>query len=90
MEKMHAMLTEMYEDRQRQPGSSELTGVSTGKRKMRTEDVVDGDEEGETSLSLEPGAGQDRIKFKKLELWYNREYGTGCARFLETLSLGGE
>ncbi|KAL0545922.1 hypothetical protein IC582_015819 [Cucumis melo] len=68
MERMHAMLTEMYEDRQRQPGSSELTGVSTGKRKMRTEDVVDGDEEGETSLSLEPGTGQDRIKFKKLEM----------------------
>ncbi|KAA0062470.1 Ty3/gypsy retrotransposon protein [Cucumis melo var. makuwa] len=52
MERMHAMLTEMYEDRQRQPGGSELTGVSTGKRKIRTEDLVEGDEEGETSLEF--------------------------------------
>ncbi|KAA0034358.1 gypsy/ty3 element polyprotein [Cucumis melo var. makuwa] len=65
---MHAMLTEMYEDRQRQPGEFELTEVSSGKRKIRTEDLVEGGEEGKTSLSLETGAGQDRIKFKKLEM----------------------
>ncbi|KAA0060330.1 gypsy/ty3 element polyprotein [Cucumis melo var. makuwa] len=63
MERMHAMLTEMYEDRQRQPGGSKLIRVSTGKRKIQTEDLVKGDEEGETSLTLETGAGQDRIKF---------------------------
>ena len=65
MEKMHAMLTEMYAERQRQQEGSELTGVSIGKRKLRPDDITEGDEEGETSLSLETGVGQDRIKFKK-------------------------
>ena len=59
MEKMHAMLTEMYAERQRQQEGSELIGVSIGKRKLRPDDITDGDEEGETSLSLETGAGQD-------------------------------
>ena len=36
MEKMHAMLTEMCEDRQQHQGESKLTGVSTDKRKLRT------------------------------------------------------
>ncbi|TYK28431.1 gypsy/ty3 element polyprotein [Cucumis melo var. makuwa] len=41
----------------------------SGKRKVRTEEVVEEEiEEGETSLSMETGAGQDRIKFKKLEI----------------------
>ncbi|TYK01506.1 gypsy/ty3 element polyprotein [Cucumis melo var. makuwa] len=35
VEKMHTMLTAMYEDRQRQLGGSELTEISTGKRKDR-------------------------------------------------------
>ncbi|KAA0032325.1 Ty3/gypsy retrotransposon protein [Cucumis melo var. makuwa] len=65
---MHAMLTEMYEDRQRRLGESKLIGVSTRKQKIRTEDLVEGDEEGETSLSLETGAVQDRIKLRKLEM----------------------
>ncbi|TYK05776.1 ty3-gypsy retrotransposon protein [Cucumis melo var. makuwa] len=66
---MHAMLTAMYEDHQRQLGGSKLTGVSTGKRKVRTEEVVEEEaDEAETSMSIETGAGQDRIKFKKLEM----------------------
>ena len=68
MEKMHAMLTEMYEDRQRHQGGSKLTGVSIGKRKLRTDDITKGNEEGETSLSLKTGAGQDQIKILKLEM----------------------
>ena len=53
----------MYADRQRHQEGSKLTGVSTGKRKLRMEDIIEGDEEGETSLSLETGVGQDQIKF---------------------------
>ena len=68
MEKMHTMLIEMYAERQRDQEGSELTGVSTGKRKLRPDDIIEGDEEGEMSLSLETGVGQDRIKFKKLEM----------------------
>ena len=33
LEKVHAMLSAIYEDRQRQLGGSEMTGISTGKRK---------------------------------------------------------
>ncbi|KAA0051273.1 gypsy/ty3 element polyprotein [Cucumis melo var. makuwa] len=66
-ERLDASETEI-EAIKKEPGSSELTGVSTEKWKIRTEDVADGDEEGETSLSLEREAGQDRIKFKKLEM----------------------
>ncbi|KAA0057861.1 gypsy/ty3 element polyprotein [Cucumis melo var. makuwa] len=43
--------------KERQPGGSELIGVSTGKRKIRMEDLIDGDR-GETSLSLEPRQGK--------------------------------
>ncbi|KAA0057084.1 ty3-gypsy retrotransposon protein [Cucumis melo var. makuwa] len=69
LEKVHAMLSVIYEDRQRQAGGSELTGISTGKRKIRNEEVTEEEgEECETSLSVETGAGQERIKFKKLEM----------------------
>ncbi|KAA0051937.1 gypsy/ty3 element polyprotein [Cucumis melo var. makuwa] len=68
VEKMHVMLTTMYGDCQRQLGGSELTGISTGKRKVRTEVVEEDADEGETSMSIETGAGQDQIKFKKLEM----------------------
>ncbi|KAA0037088.1 ty3-gypsy retrotransposon protein [Cucumis melo var. makuwa] len=68
------------EDHQRQLGGSEMTRISTGKRKLRNEDTAEEEgeegetslsvegEEGETSLSVETGVGQDRIKFKKLEM----------------------
>ena len=59
MKKMHAMLTEMCAKCQRHQEGSELTRVSIGKRKLRPDDIMEGDEEGETSLSLETGAGQD-------------------------------
>ncbi|KAA0062793.1 ty3-gypsy retrotransposon protein [Cucumis melo var. makuwa] len=59
METMHAMLTKMYEDRQRHPGGSELIEVRIEKMKIRTDDFVKGDEEGETSLSLETRAGYE-------------------------------
>ncbi|TYK03081.1 ty3-gypsy retrotransposon protein [Cucumis melo var. makuwa] len=69
LEKMHAMLSAIYEDRQRFTGGSELTGISTRKRKERNEaGVLEEGEEGETSLSGEAGGGQERIKFKKLEM----------------------
>ena len=59
VEKMHAMLMAMYEDRQRKTGGSELIGMNTGKRKTRTEDIFEGakeGEEGETSMSADTGA----------------------------------
>ncbi|KAA0046072.1 gypsy/ty3 element polyprotein [Cucumis melo var. makuwa] len=57
---MHAMLSAIYEDSERQLGGSKLTGISTGKRKLRTEDMAKEEmDEGETSLSVEIGAGQD-------------------------------
>ncbi|KAA0045703.1 ty3-gypsy retrotransposon protein [Cucumis melo var. makuwa] len=69
LEKMHAMLSVIYEDRQRQTGGSKLTGISTGKRKVRNEEVTEEEgEEGETSLSVETEAGQKRFKFRKLEM----------------------
>ncbi|KAA0054264.1 putative mitochondrial protein [Cucumis melo var. makuwa] len=69
LEKVHVMLSAIYEDRQRQLRGLEMTGISTGKRKFRNEDTTKEEvEEGETSLSMETGAGQDRIKFKKLEM----------------------
>ena len=71
VEKMHAMLTAMYEDCHRQTEGSELTGINTGKRKIRTEEIFKGEgdgEEGETSISVDTGVRQDRIKFKKLEM----------------------
>ncbi|KAA0037917.1 ty3-gypsy retrotransposon protein [Cucumis melo var. makuwa] len=69
LEKMQAMLSVMYEDHQRLTEGSELTGVSTGKRKVRNEEGPQEEgEEGETSLSVETGGGQKRIKFKKLEM----------------------
>ncbi|TYK05726.1 ty3-gypsy retrotransposon protein [Cucumis melo var. makuwa] len=69
LEKMHAMLSVIYEDRQRQTRESELTGISTEKRKVRNEEGTQEEgEEGETSLSVETGGGQERIKFKKLEM----------------------
>ncbi|KAA0047598.1 gypsy/ty3 element polyprotein [Cucumis melo var. makuwa] len=69
VKKMHAMLTAMYQDHQRQLGGSKLTGIRTGKRKVRTEEVVEKEmDDREMSLSMETGAGQDQIKFKKLEM----------------------
>lgn len=71
VEKMHAMLLEMYEDHQKYLTRSELTDTSTGKRKMSTKDVIEEEanrEEGETSLSVEIRTGQDQIKFKKLKM----------------------
>ena len=62
MEKMHVMLMAMYEDRQRQPGGSELTGINTGKRKIRIEQISEGEVdsgEGDTSMSVDTEAGQD-------------------------------
>ncbi|KAA0034006.1 ty3-gypsy retrotransposon protein [Cucumis melo var. makuwa] len=63
------MLSAIYEDRQRQAGRSKIIETNTRKRKLRNEETVEEEgEEGETSLSVETGAGQDRIKFKKLEM----------------------
>jgi len=57
LEKVHAMLSAIYEDRQRQLGGLKMTGISTGKRKLRNEDTAEEEgEEGETSLSGETGA----------------------------------
>ena len=57
LEKVHAMLSAIYEDRQRQLGGLKMTGISTGKRKLRNEDTAEEEgEEGETSLSVETGA----------------------------------
>ncbi|KAA0052304.1 gypsy/ty3 element polyprotein [Cucumis melo var. makuwa] len=41
VEKMHAMLLELYEDHQKYLTRSELTDTSTGKRKMSTKDVIE-------------------------------------------------
>ena len=57
LEKVHAMLSAIYKDRQRQLGGSEMTEISIGKRKLRNEDTTEEEgEEGETSLSGETGA----------------------------------
>lgn len=67
MENIHAMLPKLYEERQRPQGSSEVTGMGTRKRKVRTEDEFDLAEENEERESSQPReleAGQDQIKFK--------------------------
>ncbi|TYK28530.1 gypsy/ty3 element polyprotein [Cucumis melo var. makuwa] len=52
MEKMHIMLVERYEDHQKYPTRSELTGSSTGKWKMRIEDVIEGEAIGEEVVDV--------------------------------------
>ena len=57
------MLSEMYEDQQRLQTTLEITGVSTGKRRMRIEDEdseTKEPEEGESSQLQEGAAGQGR------------------------------
>ncbi|KAA0056800.1 gypsy/ty3 element polyprotein [Cucumis melo var. makuwa] len=66
---LEAEIEAIKQDHQRLTGGSELTGVSTGKRKVRNEEGPQEEgEEGETSLSVETGGGQEKIKFKKLEM----------------------
>lgn len=54
MENIHAMLPKLYEERQRPQGSSEVTGMGTRKRKVRTEDEFDLAEENEERNRLNP------------------------------------
>ncbi|KAA0051150.1 gypsy/ty3 element polyprotein [Cucumis melo var. makuwa] len=71
VKKMHNMFAETYGDRQQPQASSKITGVSTKKRNVRTEDEVDETEEtgaGESSQLKESATGQNWIKFKKLEI----------------------